>query len=189
MEEVLEDDGAVLGEKLLEVRDVVVARLPQLPGHEIVDPHDEHVLIVRAIEDGELAEARRVAVHPPEEVVLALLGGRHAEGHDVHAARIEAAHHVLDRAVLARGVPALQHHHHAVHLGAEHGILQLEQLCTERGEALPRFFLGDSFRRVDRDLVETDFLAAVVEDELCQVANSALVSTAKELACRRPSRP
>ena len=87
--------------ELLVIRDVVIARLPDLFRHEILYPDDEDVLVVRAVVDGELAQSRRVAMHSPEEVVLALLERRDTEGHDMHPARIEAAGDVLDGAVFA----------------------------------------------------------------------------------------
>jgi hypothetical protein len=55
MEEILEDDGAVLGEELLVARDVAIARLPDLFRREIVYADDEDVFVVRAVVDGELA--------------------------------------------------------------------------------------------------------------------------------------
>ncbi|MNC85673.1 hypothetical protein D3C83_12840 [compost metagenome] len=142
---------------------MVVARLPELLRHEVVHANDQHVFVVRAVENGEFAEPRRVAVDAPQEVVVALLSGGNTERSDDHAARIEAAHDVLDRAVLSGAVAALKHHHDAVHLGAEHRILKVEQLLSERFEALLGFFAGHAVGRFRRDVVQPNFFAGLVE--------------------------
>ena len=80
------DDRAVLGEQLFEVGDMAVALFPQRFRRELVHADHKHVLVVRAVEERELAQARRMAVHPPQEVVLALFRGRHAERRHAHAA-------------------------------------------------------------------------------------------------------
>ena len=59
----------------LELGDLVVAALPDLLRHDPVDPNDDHVLVVAAVEDG-LALARRVSVDPPQEVVARAPGRR-----------------------------------------------------------------------------------------------------------------
>ena len=48
----------------------------------------------------------------PEEIVIELLGRRHLEAVHGDALRVDAAHHVADRPVLAGGVQRLQHHQH-----------------------------------------------------------------------------
>jgi hypothetical protein len=105
-----------------------------------------------------------VPVDAPEEVVLALLRGRHAERGYAHAARIEAAGDVLDAAVLARAVAALQHHEDAAQLGAEHLVLQLEELLPELLEARRSLLARHALRRLGRDAVEADLLAGAVEN-------------------------
>src|SRR5688572_15266118 len=83
-----------------------------------------------------------------------------------HPARIEAAGDVLDRAVLAGAVTALQYDEHAVRLRAPHLVLQVEQLLAELGEALARRFLRHVFGRIDGDPLDLDFRAALGEDHL-----------------------
>jgi hypothetical protein len=97
VQEVLEHDGAVLGEQALEVRDVAVALFPQAARHQVVHPHHQHVLVVRAVEDGELRRTPAHAVHAPQEVVAALLRGRHAEGDTRTPRGLRQADDVLDR--------------------------------------------------------------------------------------------
>src|SRR5947208_16500343 len=63
----------------------------------------------------------------PEEIVCRLLLGRHLEGNDLAAARVDAAHDVLHGAVLARGVHALEDDEHRVPaLRVEH-VLEFRQ--------------------------------------------------------------
>ena len=51
VQEELDDDRALVGQHLLEVADVRVAGLPAALRHQVVDPHDQHVLVVAAVED------------------------------------------------------------------------------------------------------------------------------------------
>ena len=48
----------------------------------------------------------------PEKVVLEFLAARRLEGVNLAALRIDAGHDVLDDAVFAGGIHALQHHEH-----------------------------------------------------------------------------
>ena len=59
-------------------------------------------------------------MNPPQEIVVKLLDAGLLERRDLAALRIEAFHHVADRAVLAGRVHALQHHQQrAAVLGVE----------------------------------------------------------------------
>jgi hypothetical protein len=76
---------------------------------------------------------------PPQVVVVQLFGRRLLEGGDLDRLGIHAAHHVLDRAVLARRVDALQHQQDAVRvLGGEPVLVVGEQLrpVREQGRGL-----------------------------------------------------
>src|SRR6266478_4540391 len=74
----------------------------------------------------------------PEEIVCRLLLGRHLEGDDLAAARVDAAHDVLHGAVLARGVHALEDDEDRVPaLRIEHVL----QLCEVR-DVLPELGAG-----------------------------------------------
>ena len=78
-------------EQSLEVVDRVVAPLPDRLRHEIVDAHDEHVLVVRAVEDADHPLRRACGVDAPEEVVRELGGRRLLEGDDVAPLRVDGA--------------------------------------------------------------------------------------------------
>ena len=72
-QEELDDGRAALGQRPLEGVDLVVALRPDPSRSEAVDADDEHVLVVRAVEDPDLALARRPLVDAPQEVVGQLL--------------------------------------------------------------------------------------------------------------------
>jgi hypothetical protein len=76
-------------------------------------PNDQHFLVVGAVEDADPAPAGQRALVAPEEVVVEFFGRGLLEGTDGNSLRVKAAHHVLDGAVLARGVQPLEHQQHA----------------------------------------------------------------------------
>ena len=78
-EEELDDGGAGLDQVSLERVDEVVPLRPDRLGDEVVDPDDEDLLVVRAVEDADLALARDRFVHSPQEVVGELLRARDLE--------------------------------------------------------------------------------------------------------------
>ena len=69
---------------------------------------DQHVLVVRPVEDADVAGARQLLLDAPEEVVGALLLGGRLERVVLDALRVDHAHHVAHDAALARGVHGLQ---------------------------------------------------------------------------------
>jgi hypothetical protein len=56
---------------------------------ELVDPRDENVLVIRAVEDGDLAPLRKGFVDAPEVIVRQFLVGGLLEAVNVDALRIE----------------------------------------------------------------------------------------------------
>src|SRR3984885_13627980 len=119
----LDNANAAVGQVPFPVVDLPVAPLPDFfpgAGHPFrgqqlrMHPDDEHLLVVGAVEDADPAPPGQSALVPPEEIVVQLLGGGLFEGTDLHRLRVDAAHHVLDGAVLAGRVESLQHQEHAV---------------------------------------------------------------------------
>ena len=163
VEEVLEDDAAVLCEQRFEGVDRVVARLPDRLLHQLVHPDDQDVLVMGPVEDGELPLPRRYPVDAPEEVMLSLLGRGHAEGHHLDASGIEPAHDMLDGAVLPRGIAPLQDEQDAVCLRAPQQVLELEKLLVERFETLLGLRLRHLRRRVGGDRIQAHLRARLVE--------------------------
>ena len=74
----------------------------------LVDAHDEHVFVMRAVEDADLAAARRGLMNAPEKIVRKFLRGRRLETGDAAALRVEAAHDMADRAASSRCIDRLQ---------------------------------------------------------------------------------
>ena len=101
-------------EVAFEAIDQRVAPLDHRRFRQVVYPGDEDVLVMRAIEDADLALLRQPFADPPQEAVPPFFRGRRLERGDPDALGVEAADDVGDRAVLAAGVHALQHQQHGV---------------------------------------------------------------------------
>src|SRR5581483_12460458 len=71
--------------------------------------HDEDFLEIGAVEDADMPAPRQDQRGAPQEVVVELELARGLEGMHLAALRVHARHYVLDHAVLAAGVEALQH--------------------------------------------------------------------------------
>jgi uncharacterized membrane protein len=124
----LEDRRTAVGQELFEVADVLVALAPDIFRHKVVYADDEHVFIVRTVEDADHALCRGGFVDAPEIVVSALDGAGGFEAGDRAALRVYAAEDVPDRAVLSAGVNGLQNdEQRALGFGVEH-FLKIRQL-------------------------------------------------------------
>ena len=96
------------GQDLLKGVDLVVALRPDRFGDQVVDPHDQNILVLRAVEDADLALARGFLMDPPEEIVRQLVFAGRLEGNDLAALRVQGAGDVPDRPVFSAGVHRLQ---------------------------------------------------------------------------------
>jgi hypothetical protein len=115
-----------------------------------MDAHHERLLVVAPIEDADAAAFGEGLETAPEVVVIEFLAGRHLEGEYLAALRVDARHHVLDGAVLARGIHGLEDEEHGpTVLRVEH-ILKLGERGDAGGEGLlgPRFVAGGEIERV-----------------------------------------
>ena len=108
----LEDDRAVLGQHALKVVDLRKALRCLLWRYPAVHRGHQHVFIVTAVENHDLARARHFLVNAPQVVVRALFLGGRFPPYRVHAQRAHAAEDAAQRAVFARGVGALQNDQH-----------------------------------------------------------------------------
>ena len=70
--------------------------------------HDQYLLVVRAVEDPDLAAFRQHPGTTPEKIVLQLLRAWMFETEDLAALRVDARHHMLDGAVFSGGVHRLE---------------------------------------------------------------------------------
>ena len=110
MQHELQHRGAGLDKQPLEIIDVRIA-LPRLLGREpAIDHRNQHIFVVAAVEDHDLARPRHALVNAPQKIVGALLFGGRLPAHRSHAQRAGVAEHVAHRAVLAAGIGSLQHH-------------------------------------------------------------------------------
>jgi LuxR family transcriptional regulator, maltose regulon positive regulatory protein len=151
----LDDVDAVVDQVALPVVDLPVPPGPDVTrssGHLLggeqggVHPDDQHLLVVGPVEDAEPAPAGQGALAPPEKVVVQLLGRGLLERPDLHPLRVDPVHHVLDRAVLARRVDALQHQQHAERVLGRQPVLvigqQLHTLGQQRSSLRPGHLAG-----------------------------------------------
>ena len=129
----LDDGGAGLRHGLLERVDLPVASTPGCRRHQVVDPCDQDVLVVRAVEDTDLARWRQDLADAPEEGVLQLLPGRCLERGVANTLGIDRADDVAHDAALARGVHPLHHQKHCrCTAGSGVGIQTLLQVAKLR---------------------------------------------------------
>ena len=110
----------------------------------LVHTYGQHFLVMRAIENTDASVCRQPLRHTPEEIVLQFLRTRLLEGMNLAALRIDAAHHVLDDAVLAGGVHRLQHDQHRPAVFRVKALLQFGELLDAGGQHRLGFFLIDS---------------------------------------------
>ncbi len=122
--------------------------------------NDQHLLVIRAIEDADLAALGQAPGRVPQEVMLQLLGAGMFETENLAALRIDAGHHVLNRAVLAGRVHGLKNQQQRIAVGGIQQVLLGAQFFDMFAEQL--FVLV--FRAIDwlpfgGPLVERDVLA------------------------------
>jgi len=153
VQEELPDQHAVACQVALEAADVAVALLPDpvrdQPWRQLlmredlgVHAHHEHLLVVRAVEDADTPALGQGAIAAPQVIVIQLLVRGHLERVDLAALRIDARHHVIDGAVLARGVHRLDDdQHRPAILGVEH-LLELGEPLDVLGEMRARGVLA-----------------------------------------------
>ncbi len=70
--------------------------------------NDQHLFVIRTVEDADLAALRHDFVRAPEVAVVEFLSARGLEGMNVAALRIEAGHDVFYDAVFSSGIHRLQ---------------------------------------------------------------------------------
>jgi hypothetical protein len=108
VQQALDDGAAAVSVGPFEVVDRAVTPLDLVRRGELANPGDQHVLVLRPVEDADLPGGRQRLLDAPQEVVLELLGCRLLERRDAQPLRIDQAGRVPDGAALARGVHALE---------------------------------------------------------------------------------
>ena len=89
-----------------------------------MDPGDQDVLVVGAVEDADPAAFGQAAGGAPEEVVFEVVIGGLFEAEHLAALRVHPGHHMADRAVFTGGVHALKDQQQRPMVG---GVMQLLQ--------------------------------------------------------------
>ena len=97
----------------------------------MVYPDDEHLFVVRPVEDPDLPPIRQPFLVAAQEILVELGRRRDLEALHPHALRVDAAHDVTDRPILARGIECLQDDEDAV------GVLRSESRLVIRKELDP----------------------------------------------------
>ena len=121
---------------------------------------DEHLLIVRTIEDRDPTTLREIGGRSPEKVVLQFRCRRLLEAVDSTTLGIDAGHHMSDRAVLPRGVGRLKDQEYRVMIGRVVKLLHRAELGDVVFQKTLVLLLG-FVDRVDlrRPLLEVDLVA------------------------------
>src|ERR1700733_1152277 len=151
MQEELDDPGAIAVQMPLEVNDGAVALIPDLGGRVRnalcvqkirMNPYNQNILVVRAIEYADLPPLRQHACRTPQKIVFEFRRAWRLEA--VHPATlwINAGHHVANDAVFARSVHPLQDHEQRMLIRRVVQLLQLVQLL----DVLPKQFMAGMLR-------------------------------------------
>ena len=201
VQEELPDDHAVAGEIPLEGVDVLEPFPPDsggderrwqtLPGEHLgMDPDDEHLLVVGAVEDADPAALGEATRRAPEEVVVELLVGGRLERVHLDALRIHPRHDVLDRAVLPGGVHALEDQEQRPAILGVELLLELAERLDLAVEALAGLRLGRDASRVpgiDRRQTEAPSVRDLKgADEAAGLAHEVSPSCASGMGARGP---
>ncbi len=81
-------------------------------------PHDQHFLVIGAVENADPSPFRQVPGGAPEKIMLQFLGAGMLEAEDLAALRVDAGHHMLDGAVFAGRVHGLENQQDGIAVGA-----------------------------------------------------------------------
>ncbi len=151
VEEELDDARPVRVQVLLETGNRAVALWPDglrislrnsLGGEDLrMHAHDQHLLIVGAVENADPAAFRKVTCGAPQEVVLQLRGARMLEAEYLASLGVDARHHMLDGAVLPRRIHGLEDQEHRVAVRRVQQFLAGAQLRNVTCEHLLVFIL------------------------------------------------
>ena len=132
VQEDLDQRRPLVGERALELPDVPVAAAPDRLGSELAHAHGHDVLVVRSVEDPDLAALRQHLVDAPQVVVGELDRGRRLERGDPDALWVQAREHLPDRPVLPRRVHSLEDEQHATAGLCPETVVQRPELVDER---------------------------------------------------------
>ncbi len=81
---------------------------PSLRENLRMDAGDQHLLVIRSIEDADPPALGQIARGTPQKIVLQLLRARMFEAEYLTALRIDAGHYVPDGAIFSGGIHRLK---------------------------------------------------------------------------------
>ena len=130
---------------------------------------DQHRLVMRAVENRDRAALGQERLHAPQKVMRLFQGRRLLERGDAAALRIDRAHHMFDRAVLAGRVHALKHDEQAIARRREQPLMHARDALGMVGERGLVVSLG-LIKRFDfgRPVLEVERLA-LLDDQRVRV--------------------
>src|SRR4029450_6614697 len=141
----------VVGEAVLPVVDLLEALLPPAWPTAVLRkllalqqfrmyPNDEYLLVVRPIEDPDLAAAGQPLCISPEVIMIKFLARGDLEAMHRDTLRIDAAHNMPNRSVLSGSVEGLEHYGHAVGVrGVKPRLIVGQQFDATRQQLLALF--------------------------------------------------
>src|SRR6266567_7924757 len=112
-----QNNHVVLSQQALKVVNGSIAATPGFLWHHVMYAHDQHVLVVRAIENANDPSAWSDSMHSPEEVVVQLPRGWDFKRTHLASLRIDAREDLTNRISLATGIHPLQHDEQAILVG------------------------------------------------------------------------
>ncbi len=104
----LEDSGVMLDETLLKGVDAVISFGPDTFGDKIVDTNDQHIFVMRAVENHNFSPSRDSPVCPPKEVVGQFFPGGLTERRHPATLGVHGTQNVLDCAIFSASVHGLE---------------------------------------------------------------------------------
>ena len=75
----LQHDRVIVSQQFLEVVDVIVAGFPGFFPGQFQHTRDQHIFVMRAIEDADVSSFRRLLMHPPQKIMREFPARRHLE--------------------------------------------------------------------------------------------------------------
>ena len=160
VQEDFDDVGATGHQFLLESVDHRVTLSPDLLGNELMHAGHQHILVMRAVENDDLALLRHLLFDAPQEVMRGFLLRRDFEAVDPRPLGVHRTEDVIDGAILSGGIQRLQTDEQRAFALSIKQILQLAQLHVESLDLLHRRLLLRMVSREARvDLLQADFAA------------------------------
>src|SRR5215469_2445068 len=106
----LQNKHVMLSQQALKVVNGCVAATPGFLWHQVMHAHDQHVLVVGAIENTDDTSAWSDPVDAPEEVMVQFPSCRDFKRTHLASLRIDSREDLLNRISLTTGIHPLQHY-------------------------------------------------------------------------------